>query len=52
MDFNIFDEVRKMLEIIDRSKKARQFAYCVVILAFIFGMVWALHELINAIRWW
>ncbi|MEZ7766225.1 hypothetical protein O3795_02035 [Haemophilus parahaemolyticus] len=41
-----------MLEIIDRSKKARQFAYCVVILAFILGMVWALPELINAIRWW
>ena len=52
MDFNIFDEVRKMLEIIDRLRKATQFAYCVVILAFILGMVWALPELINAIRWW
>ena len=52
MDFNIFEEVCKMLEIIDRSEKARKFAYCVVILAFIFGMVWALPEFIIAIRWW
>ena len=52
MDFNIFDEVRKMLEIIDRSEKARKFAYCVVILAFVFGMAWALPSIITAIRWW
>ena len=36
MDFNIFEEVRKMLEIIDRSEKARKFAYCVVILCVYF----------------
>lgn len=39
-----------MLEVIDRSDKARRFAYCVVILAFIFGIVWALPALITAIR--
>ena len=41
-----------MLEIIDRSEKARKFAYCVVILAFVFGMAWALPSIITAIRWW
>ena len=52
MNFNIFEEIRKILEIIDRSEKARKFAYCVIILAFIFAMAWVSPAIITAIRWW
>ncbi|WP_256856248.1 MULTISPECIES: hypothetical protein [Rodentibacter] len=41
-----------MLEVISKDPIARRFAYVVVTLSFIFGMVWVLPNLINAIRWW
>lgn len=48
MDFNI--EISKMLEVIEKSAKARRFAYVVVILSFIFGMSWVLPNLILALK--
>ena len=37
----------KMLEVIDKSKKARQFAYTFLILAFIFGMGWIMPDFLK-----
>ncbi|MEH8076941.1 hypothetical protein [Gallibacterium anatis] len=38
-----------MLEVIDKSEKARTFAYVVVILGFIFAMSWLTPNLLAAI---
>lgn len=52
MNFNIFEEICKMLEIIDCLEKVCKFVYCVVIFVFVFGMVWVLLSIIIVICWW
>ena len=49
MDFNIFDEVRKMLEIIGTNDKARKFACLFILLTLPLSMTWVLPDLINVL---
>lgn len=49
IDFNVMNGVCKMLEVIDRSDKARKFAYFALILAFVFAMSWIAPNLLKAI---
>lgn len=49
IDFNLIEGICKMLEVIDKSDKARTFAYVVLILGFIFAMSWLTPNLLAAI---
>lgn len=48
MDFSIFNEVRKMLEMFDKSKRVRVFMWAMLFIAFLY----VCGNLITAIRWW
>ncbi len=41
----------EMLEVIDKSKKERQFAYTFLFLAFIFGMGWIMPDFLKALSY-
>ncbi|KGQ49346.1 hypothetical protein JL04_05550 [Gallibacterium anatis] len=45
----VAEGICKMLEMIDKSDKARKFAYVVLILFFIFSMAWISPNLLKAI---
>lgn len=49
IDFNLIDGVCKMLEVIDKSDKARKFAYMFLCLTFIAGMTWLSPDFLKAL---
>lgn len=49
INFNVINGVCKMLEVIEKSDKARKFAYFVLVLGFIFAMSWLAPDLLKAI---
>ncbi|QPB42664.1 hypothetical protein [Rodentibacter haemolyticus] len=52
MTFNLAEEIRKMLELMDKSPRINRFIWTVLFLVFIYGMTLALPSLINAIANW
>ncbi|SUB58961.1 Uncharacterised protein [Phocoenobacter uteri] len=48
MDFNILKEVRKMLELMDKSKTVKRFLWAILICTFLYGVILALPDVIKA----
>lgn len=49
IDFNLMEGICKMLEVIDKSDKARKFAYVVLFLGFILGTYWLAPNFLKAV---
>lgn len=49
IDFNLIEGICKMLEVIDRSNKARTFAYLFLIFVFIIALLWVSPNFLKAL---
>ncbi|OOF80253.1 Uncharacterised protein [Rodentibacter pneumotropicus] len=49
IDFNLMEGICKMLEVIDRSHKARTFAYLFLIFVFIIALLWVSPNFLKAL---